>query len=451
MLQKLKSGIIISFAVSSLLLAMHAFAADDGTLAEASKLVRARNFAAAYKLLEPLEATRAGELDFDYLFGVAGVESGNATRGVFALERVLAIDPNHKDARAEIAKAHFMLGETETSKAEFKNVLQENPDADTKKVIEGLLTSIAKLEGATTTYAGYLDFGLGWDSNVSSAPNIASVQIAAGVPNFGGLIVPLGKSSREQSDHFINFGGGVSFRHPFNTELALFGSVSAANRINGDKHDFDTKSLDLSTGLDYRPSGENSFTFAMQDGHFSLNEEGFRHAYGGSLQWLHNIDAKNQGGLYAQFSRLHYMSNSIRDADRGVLGANFGHVFDGDLKPVFFASVYGGREEARKSIVNFLSQDIVGVRTGGQLSFNSQLQGFASLAYELRNYDEKDPAFLTKRRDNQYDASIGLRYSPMHDLTIKPQFSYTKNDSNTPIDAFDRKVISISVRKDFNW
>lgn len=447
LLQRLKTATAICVTLFCVTQAL----AETDPLIEAEKLIRQGNFAAAYKMLEPLETERAGDVNFDYLLGVAGVESGNATRGVFALERVLAIDPNHKDARAEIAKAHFLLGETDTSKAEFNNVLNENPDAQTKKVIEGLLTSIAKLEGTTTTYAGYLDFGLGWDSNVSSAPNIASVQLAAGVPIFGGLIIPLDKSSREQSDHFINFGGGASFRHPFNDELAMFGSVSAANRVNGAKHAFDTESLDLSTGLDYRPNPENAFTLAVQDGHFSLDDEGFRHAYGASLQWLHNIDARNQAGVYGQFSRLHYMNNSIRDADRGIVGINFGHVFAGDLKPVLYASLYGGREETRKESVNFLSQDIVGVRTGGQLSFNSQWQGFASLAYESRDNDENDPAFGPKRRDNQYDASLGVRYSPMRDLTIKPQFSYTKNDSNIPIDSFDRRVISISVRKDFNW
>ncbi len=97
------------------------------------------------------------------MFGFAGVESGNVTRGAFALERVLAVDPNNKDARTEMAKAHFLLGETQASKTEFNNVLALNPDAQTKKTVENLLTAIQKLEGTTTTFGAYAEFGLGAD------------------------------------------------------------------------------------------------------------------------------------------------------------------------------------------------------------------------------------------------------------------------------------------------
>lgn len=99
------------------------------TLTDAEALIRKGDFQAAYQLLEPLEADRAGDVEYDYLFGVAAVESNNLTRGAFALERVLAINPNHQDARAEMAKAHYLLGEKDTAKAEFNNVLAQNPDA----------------------------------------------------------------------------------------------------------------------------------------------------------------------------------------------------------------------------------------------------------------------------------------------------------------------------------
>ena len=438
------------FFVSAMLLSFSVFAADDSVLAEADNLIRQGNFTAAYQLLEPLESTRAGDITYDYLLGIAGVESGNATRGAFALERVLATDPNHKDARAEMAKAHYLLGETDASKAEFNNVLQLDPDDETKRTIEKLLTSIDKLEGTATTFGAYLDFGLGWDSNVSSAPDVSAVRIAAGVPVFGGLLVPLNNSSREKSDNFFNFGGGLSFRHPLTSNLAMFGAVSGNSKINGSETEFDTSMLDFNLGLDYRIN-QHSFTLAGQDNQFDLGGEKFRRAFGATAQWLFNIDAFNQVGAYAQYTGLKYNGNRERNADRQVVGINAGHVFQGDLKPVIFASIYGGIEDARASSVDFLDQDIFGLRTGGQLSFNHKWQAFASLGYEQRNSDEKEPAFLIKRKDQQYDASVGLRFIPVRDWSIKPQFSYTKNDSNVQLNDFDRSIVSVTVRKDFNW
>jgi outer membrane protein len=436
----------IVLVVIAIVFSSTAFAVQDAVTAEANKLIAKRDFKAAYDLLEPLEAERAGDINYDYLFGVAAVESGNPTRGAFALERVLAQDPANKDARAEMAKAHFMLGETESSKAEFNNVLAQNPDAETRKTVEKLLTAIQKIDGTTTTFGAYLEFGLGYDSNVSSAPGITTVS----VPVFGGALLDLGSSSKEKSDNFMSMAGGVSFRHPLTPQLATFGSVGGNRKINGSEIEFDTSNLDFNAGLQYRLN-QNNFTVALQDNHFDLNDESFRHAYGGSAQWLHNIDASNQAGLYAQYSRLKFIGNEFRNAERSIVGINAAHVFKGSLSPVIYGSIYGGREDARNSQADFLDQDIVGMRLGGQLSLDRRWQLLGSLATELRDNDEQDPAFLTKRKDRQYDASLGINFIPARDWSIKPQITYTKNDSNIVINDFDRTIFSVTARKDFSW
>ena len=416
------------------------------TLMNAEMLIQKNDFSAAYQLLEPLEADRAGDVDYDYLLGVAAVESGSLTRGAFALERVLAINPNHKDARAEMAKAHYLLGEKDAAKAEFNNVLAQNPDAQTKKSIEKLLTAIQKIEGTTTTFGAYLEFGLGRDSNVSSAPDLLTI----GVPLFGGLLLDLGSSGKAKADHFMNLAGGVSFRQPIDENFAVFGSVSGTNRINGTEMAFDNSALDLNAGLQYKQN-KHSFTAALQDNHFDLDSEGFRHAYGVTGQYLYNINANSQAGAYLQYSRLKYTNNSDRNADRKVIGFNAGHVFKGDLSPVIYGSIYGGREEARDAGKQELSQDIAGFRMGGQVSLASKWQLQASMGVELRDNDENDTAFLMKRKDHQYDASLGINYFPIQDWSIKPQISYSKNDSNIDLNSYDRTVVSVSVRKDFSW
>ena len=421
-------------------------ALNSQTLMSAELFIRKNDFNSAYQLLEPLESDRAGDVEYDYMLGVAAIESGNLTRGAFALERVLAIKPNHKDARAEMAKAHYLLGEKDAAKAEFNNVLAQNPDAQTRKSIEKLLTAIQKIEGTTTTFGAYLEFGLGWDSNVSSAPDLQSI----GVPLFGGLLLDLGNSGKAKSDHFMNLAGGISFRQPINEQLAVFGGVSGTNRLNGNEMAFDNSALDLNAGLQYRQNKHN-FTAALQDNHFDLDAEGFRHAYGATGQYLYNIDPNNQAGLYVQYSRLNYTGNSDRNADRKVIGINAGHVFKNDFTPVIYGSIYGGREVARDDTRQDLSQDVAGMRAGGQLNFSSKWQMQASLGIELRDNDENDTAFLMKRKDHQYDASLGINYFPVQGWSIKPQISYSKNDSNIDLNSYNRTVVSVNVRKDFSW
>ena len=437
---------VFLMAIFTVLISQNSHAEQDAVLIKAESLIRQADYKKAYQLLEPLEDARAGDMQYDYLFGVAGVESGNVTRGAFALERVLAVEPNHQDARAEMAKAHFLLGEKEAAKQEFNYVLGLEPDAKTKLSIEKLLTAIEKTKGTTTTFAAYLDLGLGWDSNVSSAPSISSIS----VPLFGGLAFALGKDAQEKSGNFMNLAAGISLNQPVNEQLAVFGAVNGNNRLNTSEKDFDNSALDFNGGLQLKLD-KNLLSIAAQDNHFDLNAESFRRAYGATAQWIHDFDNSNQAGIFAQYTRLNYAGNDIRNAARSIIGINAAHVFQSDLNPVIFASIYGGKEESRDFSADFFSHDIVGLRAGGQLNFNSQWQVFSSFGAEFRRHDANDPAFLIRRHDDQYDATLGLRYLPAPHWSVRPQLSYIKNDSNIDLNTFERKVISVNVRKDFKW
>src|SRR5690242_14276286 len=82
--------------------ACSAQAADD-LLVKAKALLDANHPQAAFNLLAPLQAQRAGDPDYDYLLGVAALDLGRNTEAVFALERVLAVRPDNAPARAQIA------------------------------------------------------------------------------------------------------------------------------------------------------------------------------------------------------------------------------------------------------------------------------------------------------------------------------------------------------------
>ena len=433
---------VLFLGVSSL-----ASAAEDATLSKASELIKSNDFKAAYQLLEPLESERSGNIDYDYLFGVAAVESGNVTRGVFALERVLATNPNHLDARAEIAKAYFKLGESDTSKTEFQTILKQNPSKETSVAIEKYMSAIDKALGLTTTFAAYLDIGVGFDSNINSATSSSAINLA---PTFIAPRLVLPSGAQEQSSKYMSLAGGASFRQPITENLAVVGGVQGQNRTNWNESQFDPSFIDYNLGLTYKKHID-SFTAALQGNTYDIDGERFRRSYGAIGQWQRDLDDRNQVSLYAQYAKLSYPSSNVRDADRYIVGGGWAHVFAGDKSPVLFLSPYAGKENTEDSAFDFLSNSIYGFRAGGQLSMNPKLVAYAGTSYEYRDYDGRDPIFGETRRDNQYDFNIGLRYLPGHKWTIRPQFSYLRNNSNTTIFDFDRTVLSINFRKDFNW
>ena len=425
------------------------YTVNDVTLTQANDLIKAGETSKAYDLLEPLESVHAGEVNFDYLLGVAAIESGHTTRGVFALERVLAIEPNNIAARAMIGKGYFKLGEFDTSKQELATAMNQTPNADLKHTIDQYMSAIDKSLDLTTTYNAFLEGGVGWDSNISSATSASSVN-ATIIAN--GPLIPftLTKNSREQSSHYMEYAAGATVRRPFNQQFAVFGSIGLRGRTNWANDIFDTRSLDLALGASYKYLA-NKFSMTVQNNQFDVASNTFRRAWGLTTQWQNDIDDRNQVSVYLQSNWYEYPQGHARDADRHVLGLGYGHGFGGDKAPVIFASIYAGREQADDHDFDFLSNDIVGAKVGGQMTFHYKLVGFASASYEQRKYDGKDLAFGIKRDDDQYELSVGLRYLPGYQWTIKPQVSYIKNDSNNAFFEFDRTVVGVNFRHDFKW
>ena len=92
-------------ALLALLALLPGFALADELTDHAKTLLEQNKAAEAFALLNVEESVRAGEVSYDLLLGISAVESGQNTRAVFALERVLAMEPNNARARAEIARA----------------------------------------------------------------------------------------------------------------------------------------------------------------------------------------------------------------------------------------------------------------------------------------------------------------------------------------------------------
>lgn len=436
-------------AVMSLVLPSLAFAADDAVITQAQALVKAGDYKAAYQLLEPLETERSGDVQYDMLLGLSALESGDNARAIFAFERVLATEPNNLEARALIAKAYFKGGEAENAKTEFNNVLSQNPNPEITKLIENNMLAIDKATGQKTAFAAYLDFGIGHDSNINSATSTDTVNVSI-VPNFPLIPLKLSKASQEQSSNFVSAASGISVKVPVSKNVAAFGSLNGTTKMNLAEEQFDPSSLDYSLGLNIKHNIDN-YTVALQGGSFSINSDTFRETMGVSGQWQRTLDDQNQVSAFTQLSKLDYPVSPIRDAKRYVFGGAWGHAFGGDKAKVTYLSAYAGKEETDDNDFDFLGHDLFGVRAGGQLVLNYKLVAFAGASYEFRDYNGQDPAFLIAREDNQFDFNIGLRYLPGYNFTIKPQVSYINNNSNNDLYEFDRWIVSVNVRKDFNW
>ncbi len=436
------SKIRIALLVAGLLSA--GMAQADAVTDNAKALLDKGDAKAAFAILEPLESQRAGDPEFDFLLGLAALETGKNTNAVFALERVLAVNPNHTRARAEIARAYAALGETKTARQEFETVKKQGVPPEVAVTIDRLLSAIERVEDAgRTTVRGYVEGAFGHDTNVNSATSSRDIA----VPLFGGAVFTLGPGGARRSDTYSSVGGGLNLRHSLGGEWALTAGLGLNKRMNTDVDVFDTGSADAHVGV-VRTYGKDVFSAALQYNQFWVDNDRYREAAGFTAQWQHNYDARSQASLYIQYSDLRYMSQEVRNADRFVIGANFAHALRG-FKTVFHGGAYLGEEATRKDGFAHLGHTLYGARIGAQHELHRDVKAFANLGYEHRRYNGEDPFFLRTRTDNQWNLGVGAVWTPAKSWLVTPQVQFTDSRSNVALNRFRREVVSVTVRREF--
>jgi tetratricopeptide (TPR) repeat protein len=426
---------------------LSASAADD-VLVKAKSFLDAGNPQAAYNMLAPLQSQRAGDPDYDYLLGVSALDLGKNTEAVFALERVLSVRPDSAPARAQIARAYFALKETDTARREFENVRKQEVPRDVRQTIDRYLDAIDRIAETEKFKARFfIEFGLGWDSNVNSASSVDTVA----VPAFGNAIFTLAPDSTEKHDNFFSFAAGMNISNPLGRDWALIGGLSAYKRNNLLRDQFDTGYLDGYLGL-AKKFERDTLTLVGQGNMFfvdnSTYSSEYRDAVGGTLQWAHDFNARNQISAYVQYASLSYPQQSPRDANRYIGGVGYAHAFRGG-DPIIYVGAYSGLEETKESRFDYLGHRPLGLRVGGQKTITDDWLAFISLSAEWRRYRGIDPSFQVTRDDKQYSAAVGLTWALANAWKFSPQISYINNNSNISINEFDRTQLFVTLRRDF--
>lgn len=414
----------------------------DALTDRARAMLERRQAKEAYQLLLPQESARAGDPEFDYLLGIAALDSGDPERAVFALERVLAVQPNNHVARAEIARAYMAMGERDAARSEFEAVRAQAIPADAKANIDRFLSAIRAAE--TTRVDGFIELGGGYDTNV----NAATASIAVAVPAIGGLSFELDPLSRARDDFFGMLSGGVNVTHRLNPAWSLVGGASGMARLHKDETQVDQLLLDGNFGARWLRD-KNAVTVGAQIQSFELDYARFRETTGVVAQWQHYYDQQRQVSVFGQHSQLRYPTQSIRDATRRVVGVAYAQQFNVTYSPVLFASAYAGGEDERATGVPHLGHDLWGMRLGGQLRLGQGWGLLGNASYEQRDYGGIDPLFSEQRKDRQTDLSGGVTYLLRANTVVTAQVAHTDNRSNIAINKYDRTVTSVSIRFHF--
>ena len=408
---------------------------DDETqklLFRAEDLLGNGLFQRAYDLLAPEEVRLAGNPLYDYLLGVAALDSGRYSEAIFSLQRSLAVEPGFSGARMELARAYYEMGNEALARPLFVRLLDEQPPPTVRSVIGNYIRAIdAAPATPQSQLTAFADMNVGYDSNANGSTNEQQF-----------LGFTLSPNNVETSSSFIELGTGFEWFVPRNTQLSWIVSGRASQRVNPDASFVDATILSGHAGMNWQRG--TYFGRAHLDGYWGAREGKSNEAYGGldvllgrrmNKRW--DVSLGLRGGAQ-RFDE----SIEVLDVNRLLYTLGVTRRFQGAL--VSLQAIGGDDSEVHRGSPYGNS------KVGGRLSINTKLGEsallFASIGTLKSDYDGL--FFGAAREDTQLTSFVQLEFQNFltEGLSIAPRIRYVENDSDIQLYAYDRTEYGLMFR-----
>ena len=407
-----------------------------------SEQLAAGDAESAYRGLLALEEQHAGTPEFDYLLGLAALESGRPDAATFAFERVLTIDPNFFGARLDMARAYFALGNQDLAQEEFRALLDLDPPPAARETINAYLAAI-EARNRRTSFSYYAEAGLGYDTNANAATSQATVSI----PNFA--TVTLDANSVATEDGFVRGKVGGEIRHKLSEQALLRTSAALDYRDYLSTNGFETHNFDFGVGTDY-VRGEDTFKLDATSRFVKLDWDEYQLNVALGVQWQRVWDKQTQTTVFAQHNRIRYRraADESNDSNLNLVGASVVRALDETGRALLSAGGFFGVDAERNTRVDG-SRELFGGRLAGQYGVSDDLDVFATAGIQWSVYDRANTVFQLRRRDLQLDAALGMVWRPAPKWSVRPQLDVRRNLTDIPTNEYERLQVGLTIRRDF--
>lgn len=443
-------------------------AAGAAELTTARELLKAQQAQAAFEFLQPLVEEQVDDVEFDFLYGYAASLSQHYQEALVAFDRVLSINASHLGARIQSARALYALGAFDLAKTEFKRALELDLSESLKSDIQQQMQKIDATQAKQKQYlSGYLEYQIGHDSNVASAigssesyqsallntyPVFRELGMQASPPignsvlqaaPFQGMNAGLQASFRYQPGHIFYASAETQRRNYYASALAF--NATSLSFSGGSVWEQADSSIRVGLNLtQFSQEGES-----MTDPKTTNNKQswGILAEYrsslvGDLLPAVSTSYAKNEvPDFRAQETEQTQLSASVLwknlHNDRQFVRMSYQYAKDTALAPL---ETYNPGKVTQ------------GLRMFVQTDGPQRADLFFGMGWSVRD----DSASFARGQQNVEfghdtltDWVAGAQVAAGADWTLKWQLMASQNRSNIPLFEFQRRELSVFIRRDF--
>lgn len=394
----------------------------------------------AYQLALTQLDSEAGNPDFDLAFGIAAIEVGQVNEGVFALERVVYLQPDNHRARLEYARGLFILGQDALARQTFTQVLAQNPPPSVAAKIDQFLNALRRRESRYQTSAnGYIGFSWGYDDNINSAPDSQLDRVQLNAQSLG------------RGDQFSLLTFGSQVFQPLTKNRKLYGRWDSTIRRYRDEHDQDNGNHSLTLGHQWNAQHQQ-WDLSLNAQQYQLDDRRYRILYGPTLRWTRVISqhlSLQTAGSWLFFDHPHA---DWRDSRQWQLSGRLFGTLDLPLSPSVYGGLFVGDERSDDQSTSSraaVDRQFFGLQGGGQLSLASNWSLLSSATAQHSDYEGDDLFYGVAREDYYYALDLELKQLLDSQWQLSLNLNYSHNDSNIELYDYRRRQLSLSMRYEF--
>lgn len=431
-------------AGSLLCLPTLALAAMDEAVSGLNELVTAGRYEDAYVRSLQLLRDYEGDPEFDFLYGLAALESGRPSEAVFAFERIVFVYPDQQRVKLELARAFYMSNNLGAARQLFEEVLATNPDDNVRTNIQAFLERIDERERSIAgAFTWYVNSNVGNDSNINSATELGVISTPIGD-------VELSPSGQSIDDSFMDLGTGLNYVKPLSKTSALtFGAnYNLHNNVDTDAFDIGVLAADFS----YAHLVDSvRLSYGARAQRVELDGEEFQHSASAIATAQRSAGNGWTQALTGAFTQVRYNDDinpnaGLRDVDQwlvsGVLGkasGRFNHTF----------SAYFGDESAVKSTGKDNAQQFYGIAFAEQFQVRPNHIPYFRISMHFSENQAPHVFFGRVREDETFSTSLGWIWRALENMNVTTDLTWTENDSNLDLFAYDRLKVQTGLRYQF--
>jgi len=456
----------LGLAVFVLLQCSPAVRAAD--LDAARELLKSHQAEAAYGQLAPLADEMVDDVEFSFLFGYSALLNRRYQEALVAFDRVLSINPSHAGARIHSARALYALGAYDLAKTECKRALELDLTESLKGNIQQLLAQIDATQSKQKQYTtGYLEYQIGHDSNVSSAINsIEGYQTALlnTYPVFRDLGMeasPPNGNAVLQSALFQGVNAGLQCSYRYQPGQSFYANADLQRRNYYDSSQaFNATSLGLAGGSVWEQADASLRISANLVQFFQAGQStseptmtNNKQSWGILAEYRPTLSGAMLPSFSATYSRTEVPQFRAQETEQQQLGASVLWKNPHNDRQFFITTFQYATDQALAPLETYNPGKVTqGLRVFAQTNGPQGIDFFLGLGWTMRSDSAsfgRGQQNVEFGKDTLSDGVLGAQFGLSAGWTLKGQWMLSQNSSNIPLFEFQRREISVFIRRDF--